>query len=157
LQLAKDLAAVIAFVTAIVAFVKLLLSGWSSVGVVLPWAGVAYLGVAEALILYLLVKPGELQGDSVWTARLGGAIAVVMIPLTVIAALLSGDKFLLGSIAVFGLLGGLVNAGQYYRKLQRDRAASSKVCPECAEDVKAAARKCRHCGYRFPVDADATA
>jgi hypothetical protein len=29
----------------------------------------------------------------------------------------------------------------------------SKTCPECAEDVRAQARKCRHCGYRFASEA----
>ena len=34
----------------------------------------------------------------------------------------------------------------------------SKTCPECAEDVRAQARKCRHCGYRFaPEDGEADA
>lgn len=28
-------------------------------------------------------------------------------------------------------------------------AADSKVCPECAETIRAAARSCRFCGYRF--------
>ncbi len=31
-------------------------------------------------------------------------------------------------------------------------ASGSKTCPDCAEEVKVAARKCRFCGYVFPGD-----
>ena len=30
-----------------------------------------------------------------------------------------------------------------------DSLGPLKTCPDCAEDVKEAARKCKHCGYRW--------
>jgi ribosomal protein L40E len=35
-------------------------------------------------------------------------------------------------------------------------AGDTKVCPDCAEEVKVAANKCRYCGYRF-LDSDSDA
>jgi hypothetical protein len=35
---------------------------------------------------------------------------------------------------------------------QAPRPADNKICPECAETVRAAARSCRFCGYRFSTE-----
>jgi hypothetical protein len=55
-----------------------------------------------------------------------------------------------------GIGGLLLAAGGFQLLAARRRApmvseadTDSKVCPECAETVKAAARVCKHCGYRF--------
>src|SRR6185503_325946 len=32
-----------------------------------------------------------------------------------------------------------------------------KTCPDCAESIQDAARKCRHCGYRYDEEGVATA
>ncbi len=32
------------------------------------------------------------------------------------------------------------------------QTSESKICPDCAEDVKLAANKCRYCGYMFSTD-----
>jgi hypothetical protein len=36
-----------------------------------------------------------------------------------------------------------------------EAADDTKICPDCAEEVKAAARKCRFCGYRFAPEEQA--
>jgi hypothetical protein len=36
--------------------------------------------------------------------------------------------------------------------IPRPYAADEKTCPQCAEQVKRAARVCRFCGYKFPPE-----
>jgi hypothetical protein len=57
--------------------------------------------------------------------------------------------------AVFGLvvlvgLAYLVYVA--YERRERSRAPATKTCPDCANHVLVAARKCQYCGYRFDAD-----
>ncbi len=51
-------------------------------------------------------------------------------------------------------------AGRLIRRsdpiLELRDASALKTCPECAEEVRSAARVCKHCGYRFEAPAAAT-
>jgi len=55
-----------------------------------------------------------------------------------------------------GVIAALAGAASFIGKnrgtlpnLMGSSPGETKTCPDCAEDVKAAARKCKHCGFLF--------
>lgn len=56
-------------------------------------------------------------------------------------------------VAVFTVVPYPLAIYMSWRYYGERRDAASKVCPRCAERVKAAAMVCRHCGQAFDVDA----
>jgi Uncharacterised protein family UPF0547 len=62
---------------------------------------------------------------------------------------------LLVGVLVFGvpitliIIFVIIFAGWVARRVQREEQAGQKTCPQCAEQVKVAAKVCRFCGYRF--------
>ncbi|MDF1626999.1 MAG: zinc ribbon domain-containing protein [Parvibaculaceae bacterium] len=61
--------------------------------------------------------------------------------------------FFIGAIfGVFGLIAALVVSDPNPRPMTIELAATSeptKRCPDCAESILEAAKKCRHCGHLF--------
>jgi hypothetical protein len=114
LRLARDLAAFIGVVTAVVGFVKLVLDGWASILDVLPWAGVAYLVLIEALVLWVLFQPRHVfQAGMVWSTRIAAGLVAGAIPFTIISLLQSSDEHFLTVVGVLGLIAGLLIAVFY--------------------------------------------
>jgi hypothetical protein len=140
LGIAKDTAAAIAFVTALVGFGKLIYEGWALFTDVLPWLGAAYVASIGALVVYRLVRPRP--NVSRWQV-LAGAILL----LAPIAGLIWW--FGMSLIGVIGLGVLVALAVLAYADYRSDPARAKKACPDCAETVKAAANVCHFCGHRF--------
>jgi hypothetical protein len=142
-RLAKDCAVAIGIVTAIVGFVKLLVSGWSAFPDLLYWAGIAYGVLALVMSLWCVVRPPEPS------LRWWALAAVVCWPFLVLVFAASPTRWPLQAVGVLGLFWAATTGAMEYEDWRRYERQVPKICPDCAEEVKAEARVCKHCGYRF--------
>jgi len=55
--------------------------------------------------------------------------------------------WIFAAIGVFGFFANYVIDQRLEQKVEeKERAATMKQCPACAEDIKIEAKKCKHCG-----------
>jgi hypothetical protein len=109
-------------------------------GVVMLVVGIGTWNSMEAGQPYQRVK---------WSAIAMGAAGLVAAFLMAVGRPMDENEKSFGILTFIGVANVIVFAGLLSLGLSYAQAAKRKTCPDCANQVLAAARKCQYCGYLF--------